>query len=91
MSSFPHTAKVLSLFKAQLQGVSANAPAGTPVYLALPTTSLNGGNPGELRLSPEFESQDALEKFCERHSYQYFELNEQIRELGAVPPMFWQK
>lgn len=85
MSPYPRTAQIASMFKAQMHGVSG------PAYLALPTTSLNGGNPGELRLSPEFESLAALEQFCEKHRYEYFSLDEQIRELGAVPSMFWQQ
>lgn len=85
MSAYPHTASIMSLFKAQLRAESA------PVYLAIPTTSLGGGNPGELRLSPEFETQDALESFCEKHRNDYLVLDGKIRELGAVPEMFWQQ
>ena len=84
MPRYPHTAHVLSLFKSQLRGTPGS------VYLALPTTTLSGEPAGELRLSPEFESQDALEHFCEKHRYDYSSLDDKIRELGAVPPMFWQ-
>lgn len=91
MSSFPHTEKIVAMFEAYLLEHPTNVPSSAPFYLALPTASTENTKLGELRISPDFQTRDELEKFCERHRYQYFTLEDQIRELGAVPEMFWKK
>lgn len=91
MSSYPHTEKIVAMFEPLLLEHPTNVPASAPFYLALPTVTEHGCKLSELRISPDFQTRDELERFCERHRYDYFSLEDQIRELGGVPEMFWKK
>lgn len=90
LASFPNTEKVVSLFKAHLLDHPTNVPSSAPFYLALPTVSLEM-KIGYLPISPKFETREELESFCGQHHGDYFALENQIRELGTVPRMFWEK
>jgi hypothetical protein len=91
MSSYPHTEKIVAMFQELMLEHPTNVPAAAPFYLSLPTISVDSWKTGELRISPEFQTRDELEVFCGRHHYDYFTLEDQMRELGAVPEMFWKK
>lgn len=90
LSSFPNTEKIVALFQAHLLDHPTNVPFSAPFYLALPTVSLEM-KLGHMPISPQFQTRGELEDFCGLHQNEYFSLESQIRELGAVPRMFWEK
>lgn len=90
MSQYPNTERLVSLFLAHV----LEEPVGegiSQVCVSLPTRTIDGKPAGEYPVTPKFRTREALENFCEVHRLQYVYLNEEIRELGTIPTMFWEK